>query len=428
MKKLLLLTCLSLFVYADNDKIALSIYSKAYSKELKSKAKEVEEIIHNLLPREIIKYIPAKNTLLGIRKFYKGVKPTAKYLYKKFELKSNFRKWLKSKNVDYLMIIGIKISKKKHVLFYRFFPVGNAKKDEKFIKAKTWKEMRSLLIKSLQETNLIRFASLRAKELKQKRGWFNEEMPLGIKKGKRPGSYIWKKDSSAMVYVPAGEFSNETTKENIRSFYIDKYETSNLQFCTFLNQIKNTENIEFYIDLKSKHCLIEKKEGKFYPKKNAAHFPVIEVSWPGAKDYSEWAKKSLPTSLEWKKTLQGGTKIPSQNKNSLIKNENKTRVFPWGKTLPNEHLYRCNYYQKIEADGYAWLAPVITFDGIGDSPYACSNLVGNVWEWCNDQEDGLNICRGGSWSSDLEILKNPVIQVPQDTTNNEIGFRTILRQ
>ncbi|WP_372370274.1 formylglycine-generating enzyme family protein [Candidatus Uabimicrobium sp. HlEnr_7] len=425
MKKFLIIMVLISFAYAKNNKITVSIYCKAYHKKLKSQAKDVNKMIRQIVPPEMVNYIPAKNTLSVMRKFYKGVKPTATYLFKSFKIKPNFRKWLQERQVDYLIISGINVSRKTNtlILFYRILPVGDSKEETKFIRTKTWKEMQSRVSESLNNSILAK----RVTELqssKNNRGWFNEEMPSGLTKSKTPGLYTWEKDQSAMVYVSKGKFKN--VDQEVPGFYIDKYEVNNQQFCTFLNDQKPDEIDEY---IKSPHSLIQENDGVYTPKQGSEFYPIVEVSWLGAKEYCKWAGKNLPSTTQWQKSFRGGTQIPQlQNKSiSLVENPLPQRTFPWGSDSPDKFVYRCNYHpEKANADGFAWLAPTIAFDGLGDSPYFCSNMLGNVWEWSENGENDQQFCYGGSWNSSMEMLQKP-IEVSTETTKNDIGFRSVLQ-
>jgi formylglycine-generating enzyme required for sulfatase activity len=208
-------------------------------------------------------------------------------------------------------------------------------------------------------------------------GWFGEKLPPGLKKGIIPGHYHWEKDDSTMAFIPDGEFrccDAPSQKQHLKGYYLDKYEVSNGQYCRFLNftqQIQSKEG-HVYLDLKSPYCYIEKIQSQYRPKDNADAYPVVEVSWYGAKAYCEWAEKSLPSDLQWEKGCRGGVVVPEwridtrpirQQQNPLPR-----RAYPWGDEFPEHELFHCNYNSSSYGDdGYHWLAPIIAFEGIGDS-------------------------------------------------------------
>lgn len=209
------------------------------------------------------------------------------------------------------------------------------------------------------------------------RGWFGEAIPEGMQRGDAVGLYRWGKDDSIMVYIPAGEFFRGTDKRRkderplrrimVTGFYMDKYELSIQQYRNFLTQTGklSTESI------------------------GSGSLPMFGITWEEAKSYAAWAEKRIPTEAEWEKAARGGSMIPlwdvSKLPISLQKNPKPYRFYPWGDEAPDTaQSYRCNYYQPgVNADGHATLSPVGTFP-IGDSPYRCSDMAGNVMEWCND--------------------------------------------
>ena len=116
-------------------------------------------------------------------------------------------------------------------------------------------------------------------------------------------------------------------------------------------------------------------------------------------------------------------------------NPTPRRDYPWG-DMPFDRPYiRVNY--QGDGDGYRWLAPVDAFDGLGDSPYRCVQLAGNVWEWCRDEYSSgpgktseppaWRICRGGSWGDPVTFLRCGYRQaLPSQSFHNDLGFRCVL--
>ena len=91
----------------------------------------------------------------------------------------------------------------------------------------------------------------------------------------------------------------------------------------------------------------------------AATEPVIDVTWHDALAYCRWLSErshlpvTLPSEAQWEKAARG----------------EDGRPYPWGQTRPTATL--CNFDR----------SPVGQFSPQGDSPYGCSDMVGNVWEW-----------------------------------------------
>ena len=91
--------------------------------------------------------------------------------------------------------------------------------------------------------------------------------------------------------------------------------------------------------------------------------PVTNVTWPDAISFADWAGARLPTEAEWEKAARGVDERP----------------YPWGDRFVEGE--RCNANNMVGAT-----APVDEFPD-GRSPHGVWDMVGNVYEWCNDYYD-----------------------------------------
>lgn len=118
-----------------------------------------------------------------------------------------------------------------------------------------------------------------------------------------------------------------------------------------------------------------------------ADHPVVHLSWRDAAAFAAWAGGRLPNEAEWEFAARGGL---------------DHRRFPWGDELEPAREHRCNVFQGTfpdddsGADGYRGTAPV---DAYAPNDFGLFNVVGNVWEWCDDTflgRPGTRVRKGGS--------------------------------
>jgi len=218
-----------------------------------------------------------------------------------------------------------------------------------------------------------------------------------------------------MAFIPEGAFSMGSPYEVgqgdehpphdvfLSSYRIDKTEVTNLRFSEFLNAVGNQkEEGTFWfnasasprIDWSTFRSMIAFSDGIWNPIEGYDEFPVVMVTWYGAKAYCEWTGRRLPTEAEWEKAARGSL----------------SWTFPWGEEPPScekaNHLPAC-------AGG---LLPVGTLLE-GASPYGVLDMSGNVAEWTSDwhlgyfsqdipytnpqgpDEGGKKVFKGGAWLS-----------------------------
>ncbi len=146
--------------------------------------------------------------------------------------------------------------------------------------------------------------------------------------------------------------------------------------------------------------------GRRYPSQHADH-PVVGVTLEDARRYAAWRGVRLPTQLEWEAAARG-----PQN----------TR-FPWGDTWD---AARCHGPER----GTGTTAPVGRIPE-GASPVGCLDLVGNVWEWTEQDpavrtppEEGYAWVFGGSFchtGSDNDAIPRRSVRCDKDYVY--LGFR-----
>jgi sulfatase modifying factor 1 len=102
------------------------------------------------------------------------------------------------------------------------------------------------------------------------------------------------------------------------------------------------------------------------------NYPVVHVSWADSAAYCKWAGKQLPTEAQFEFASRGGL---------------SGKAFGWGDEQPSTKNPKINFWQggfpyaHTPLDGYFLSAPVKSFP---PNAYGLYEIIGNVWEWCDD--------------------------------------------
>ncbi len=268
--------------------------------------------------------------------------------------------------------------------------------------------------------------------------------PLGI-----GSTMVSEKDGMVMVYVPEGEFQmgsddryddeKPTHTVYLDAYWIDQSEVTNAMFAYFLSEMGNQiEGGVPWLNVRKSEVEITQSNGLWQPESGKEYYPVIEVSWYGARAFCEWVGRRLPSEAEWEKAARGTDE----------------RIYPWGNTFD---CSKGNFDDETtlddyvvmggpSCDGYDRTSPVGIYPG-DISPYGVLDMAGNVMEWVTDwynanyysnsyssnplgPSSGTNrVLRGGSWI-DRESSIRTAYRSFEDPyrTHDYIGFRCALSQ
>ncbi len=158
-----------------------------------------------------------------------------------------------------------------------------------------------------------------------------------------------------MVAVPAGtlrmgsnspshEDENPEHKVQVKSFFLDRFAVTNLQYKDFVDVVGHRSPAHW-------------QNGTF-PAGKGDH-PVVNVSWEDARTYAEWVGKRLPTEAEWEWAARGS----------------EQREYAWGKQCTPDFANYANVQTKT--------TPVTKYPK-GVSQYGLWDMCGNAGEWVAD--------------------------------------------
>ncbi len=205
-----------------------------------------------------------------------------------------------------------------------------------------------------------------------------------------------------MVEIPSGDFflkvkfgdsfipypepiNKDTVKVN--AFFMDIHPVTNAQYKEFIDKtgyqpIDNENFLQHWIGGK----ISTGDENK----------PVVYVSYEDAQAYAKWARKRLPTEIEWQYAAQAG---------------DPEREWPWGtdNSVKKEAIYVTNTLtvetvEGISSDhanpGNGEYEEVGKYPK-GANPWGLEDLVGSVWQLTNDVYDNCSysfiLLKGGSY-------------------------------
>ncbi len=224
-----------------------------------------------------------------------------------------------------------------------------------------------------------------------------------------------------------GEYDGKPIHEvNVDAFWMARHPVTNVQFRQFMQAGGYADKRWWTKEgWKTKNRNVWKKPRYWDDTQfNGAQQPVVGVSWHEAIAFCAWASEiteqeiRLPTEAEWEKAARG----------------TDGHIYAWGNETPNEKL--CNFGRNV-----GQTTPVGRYSPQGDSPHGCTDMTGNVREWCMSKngnypyyaEDGRNtqsgtdhrVVRGGSWNNYNDYIlraANRIRDTP-DYRYRTLGFR-----
>ena len=164
--------------------------------------------------------------------------------------------------------------------------------------------------------------------------------------------------------------------------------------------------------------------------------PVVQVAYPDAHAYAQWAGRRLPTEAEWEYACRAGTDTPfAFGADVSLAQVNVDGNRPYAGGRKGEYRQRTVPVKALPANGWGLY-----------------QMHGNVWEWCadvprlyadvqdpatatknpvgppNPNQEALRTLRGGSWFPPAWAARSAYRNViPRGFRSMELGFRFALR-
>lgn len=275
------------------------------------------------------------------------------------------------------------------------------------------------------------------------------DVAAGASKTLEPGETLRDCDvCPEMVVVPAGSFVMGSLPDEPerdadegpvpytvripKPFAVGVYEVTNAEFVAFLNAVgRRGPAKEPWFETKSEDGssrIVSSGGNRYGVEKEYENYPVVNVSWHGARAYADWLKEKtgdayrLLTEAEWEYVARA---------------ETKTRYW-WGDDIGsnNANCSECGSHWDGKEP-----APAGRFSA---NSFGLYDVHGNVWEWVADcyddnaykthnsypakagnwQDTCFRVLRGGSWVNDPRGLRSANrIRVNPVNRNNHVGFR-----
>ncbi|MDR3250896.1 MAG: formylglycine-generating enzyme family protein [Tannerella sp.] len=230
---------------------------------------------------------------------------------------------------------------------------------------------------------------------------------------------------------PESEEDHRSDEEQItitvNDFYLSEKEITNEQYCDFLNANNVNENGEMYVSGYGVQTLVHADEwgirylnDTWKPAQGKDKYPIVGVTWYGAKVYCDWAGGRLPTEAEWEYACRAASITPFNTGIELTLSQANFD------SRYTEGLHDAN--SEIQTKPVGSYAP---------NAWGLYDMHGNVWEWCddlynkkyNDKTDEATarperVLRGGGYNSIAGLCRSAerTHTIP-DYHDTSLGFR-----
>jgi hypothetical protein len=223
----------------------------------------------------------------------------------------------------------------------------------------------------------------------------------------------WARNQNYQVQIPAGEFifqDGETRRTG--AYNIDATEVTVWQYADFLRAVGDRTDFDYPAQPKNKRHT--NREWEAYSRAAFAldhfrgvavtpNFPAVFIDWYDAYAFSKWKGRRLPTEEEWEKAARG----------------EKGLCYPWG-----------DRFEGGAANLLGKGSQILGWTAVGNWPrdrsqFGVFDMAGNVSEWTETWVENRNpVVRGGNFLNTEAEATRRIINLPPETVDARIGFRT----
>ena len=204
--------------------------------------------------------------------------------------------------------------------------------------------------------------------------------------------------------------------------YMSKYETTNSQYCQYLNAAKAANQITVYNNIVYATSDTSHTQPYFINSQitysgstfsvcsrdgySMTNHPVAYISWYGAMAFCNYYGYRLPTEWEWQ----------------AVADYDGSYAYGCGTTI-SQSMANYQFANPLGLMDRPWTTPVGYYPAYG---YGMCDMAGNVWELTSSlwyPGGSYLIFRGGSWYTSQSCSVSEWYFIPQDGMYFDIGFR-----
>ena len=205
----------------------------------------------------------------------------------------------------------------------------------------------------------------------------------------------------------AGYDEQPVHEVRLSSFIIDLELVSTTAFCRFLNSVDaddSTLRRWFRLDAddrRRRHELVAQHDGTWQPQPSCGEWPMILVSWYGARAYARWVHGDDPLAQD------GHSFLPSEAQWEYATRGAQPGKWPWGDEEPTPGSLRAGRARATRETDELPLGPVHGIDSL--SAFGVRGTLGHVWQWCTD-----------SYSPDAYARRDPGVTDPVNSATTQL--------